>query len=322
MLRRSPRPPPSSRKLSRDPSQNSVASKTGGGAGQLGAFWSTQYAKESSSEDKNEPKFDEEPTSVGTVRHDRNRSDKTQTQTLQRNSHESSKDFEISVFQKDTHNHIEKPKGSITRSSETFKDDAFNSFVVEFDVRKLGSEFSRNKKSSTEQALEAEVENLKQQLKEVNLEKAEISSKFEKLSAICRAQRQEIQELKQTVAARIPSPNKDASKNQASPGTRPPAAALVDFIFLTFNKHIAFLFFFIFLIFVTWIYFVNRIGIRLKEKLMNFSMKKTTETPQAQILRHGRLLLKSQSHSNLSQRATPPNLSEQEMGSRTSRPLK
>ena len=103
MPRRSPPPPPSSGEPSRDRSQNSVASKTGGGAGQLGAFWSTQYAKESSSEDNNEPKFDEEPTSVGTVRHDRNRSDKTQTQTSHRNSHGPSKEFEISFFSKRIH---------------------------------------------------------------------------------------------------------------------------------------------------------------------------------------------------------------------------
>ena len=128
MPRRSPPPPPSSGEPSRDRSQNSVASETGGGAGQLGAFWSTQHAKESSSDDKNEPKFDEEPNSVGTVKHDRNCPDKTQTQTSQRNSHGSLKDFEISFFQKDTHNHIEKPKAAIIGSSETFKDDAFNTF--------------------------------------------------------------------------------------------------------------------------------------------------------------------------------------------------
>lgn len=239
--RRSPPPPPSSG----DPSQHSVTSKAGGSGGQLGAFWSTQHAKDSSvAKDKSEPIFDEEPTSHGTIKLDRihqdnhisqknsalGKEDKTQTQTVRRNSHGPLKDVDRSFFQKDTDNHTERPKASNAGSLGTFQDEAFNTFVAEFDTRKLSSEASNNYKSNREQTLEAELENLKEQLKEANLEKAEITSKFEKLSAICRSQRQEIQELKQAVAARTPSPNKDASRNQTSSGARPSAASVVVFL--------------------------------------------------------------------------------------------
>ncbi|KAJ0037378.1 hypothetical protein Pint_24099 [Pistacia integerrima] len=77
-----------------------------------------------------------------------------------------------------------------------------------------------NNRSGKEEALEDEIERLKVQLKQANLEKAEMTSKFEKLSAICRSQRQEIQELKQALAARSASPNKDASRNQISSGNQ------------------------------------------------------------------------------------------------------
>lgn len=238
MPQRSPPPPPSS--------QPSVTSGVGGGGGQLGAFWSTQHAKDSLiPEDKNRPKFDEEPSSHGSSRHDRSRPDNhplprnasppvkeenIQTHAIRKNVHSKtlkpddglSKDFKISFFQKDTDTGIERPKAPKSDSTTTFQDEAFNTFVAEFDTNKLSSR-SSNAKSVNEEALEDEIERLKEQLKQANLEKAEITSKFEKLSAICRSQRQEIQDLKQAVAARSPSPNKDASRNQISPGNQPAA---------------------------------------------------------------------------------------------------
>jgi AP2-associated kinase len=102
---------------------------------------------------------------------------------------------------------MERLKASKPAATCLFQDEAFNTFVTEFDSNKLSSRVSRDK-GGKEEALEAEIEKLKEQLKQVNSEKAEITSKFEKLSAICRSQRQEIQELKQTLAARTPSPNK------------------------------------------------------------------------------------------------------------------
>lgn len=230
--RRSPPPPPSSSEPSRDPSHHSLGSKTATG-GQLGAFWSTQHAKDTSPDkDKTGPKFDDEPTGFSAAKHERVRQENTPTQTSRRNSHGSSKDFEISFFQKDTTDHRAAPqKAANTGNSEAFKDESFNAFVAEFDTRKLSPGSSSEKKSTKEHALEIEVEKLKEQLKGVSLEKAEITSKFEKLSAICRSQRQEIQELKQAVAARTPSPVKNPSKSQTSPGIQPSASPPVTFLF-------------------------------------------------------------------------------------------
>ncbi|KAF4390887.1 hypothetical protein F8388_005700 [Cannabis sativa] len=247
MPRRSPPPPPSTLEPSRD-SSHQPTSKAGGGAGQLGAFWSSQHAKESLV-DKSEPKFDEEPTSHSMAKHDKFRADNqllsknivhgkedttTQSQNVGRNSYGrskpedgSSKDFELSFFQKDRDHHVERSKASNTGSLESFRDNSFNTFVAEFDTRKLSPEAGINKKSSKEEALEAELEKLKEQLVQVNSEKAEMTSKFEKLSAICRSQRQELQELKQALAAKTPSPNKDVSRNQISPGIRPSGAPLL-----------------------------------------------------------------------------------------------
>lgn len=243
--RRSPPPPPSSEPI-RNTSQPS--SKTGGGGGQLGAFWSTQHAKGSIvAEDTTRPKFDEEATSYGTSKHDllhpenntlpRNTSPgkepNTQTHTVRKNTHGKShkpgdgpsKDFEITFSHKDTDHGSERWKPSKTESASTFQDVAFNTFVAEFDTNKFTSGVS-DSKSRKEEALEAEVENLKEELKQAHLEKAEITSKFEKLSAICRSQRQEIQELKQALAARTPSPNKDALKNETPSVIRPSATPL------------------------------------------------------------------------------------------------
>ncbi|KAH9774652.1 protein kinase domain-containing protein [Citrus sinensis] len=238
MPQRSPPPPPSSVDPTRYISQPSTTPAVSGGGGVLGAFWSTQHAKDSIvAEDQSRSKFDEEPTIYSTSGHSRSRSDNhpvnpstveeenIQNHAIRRNVHckshkpedGPSKDIKMNFFQKDTDTRIERPKTLKTESTATFQDEAFNSFVAEFDTNKLNSAISSNK-SEKEEALQNEVERLKGQLKQTNLEKAEITSKFEKLSAICRSQRQEIQELKQALAARLPSPNKDAASNQTSPG--------------------------------------------------------------------------------------------------------
>lgn len=238
---RSPPPPPASvGESARNSSQLSNTSRAGGGGGPIGAFWSTQHADSSLVVDeKSIPKFDDEPTGHFTEKLDGVRleihpkpknsasakEERAQTQATRRSLHGKShkpeegpsKDFEISFLQKDFG--TERAKTSKSDSSISFQDEAFNSFVADFDSKKLSSEASSNKCGT--EALEAEVERLKEQLKQANLEKAEITSKFEKLSAICRSQRQELQELKQTLAARTPSPNKDASRNQTSPGKQP-----------------------------------------------------------------------------------------------------
>ncbi|KAK9930166.1 hypothetical protein M0R45_027216 [Rubus argutus] len=241
MPHRSPPPPPSVGESARNPSPSSNMSKAGGGGAPLGAFWSTQHYEDSLVvEEKTVPKFDES-TNHSTSKHDRTHLDNhpfpknsvpakvenTPTYAARRNSHVKSqkcedgfpKDIEVSFFQKDTDHGAEGPKVYKPESTTSFQDDSFNSFVAEFDTNKLSLGAS-NSKSGKEEALETEVERLNEQLKQANLEKAEITSKFEKLSAICRSQRQELQELKQTLAARTPSPNKGALRNQTSPGVQ------------------------------------------------------------------------------------------------------
>uniref|UniRef100_A0A5B7A0H3 non-specific serine/threonine protein kinase n=1 Tax=Davidia involucrata TaxID=16924 RepID=A0A5B7A0H3_DAVIN len=239
---RSPPPPPSA-EPTRNVSPPSLNSRTGGGGGPLGAFWSTQHAKDSLvAEDKSEPKFDEEPSSRNTSRHDWSRTERhafshntsppkeenIHPRPVQKNVHGKSvnrsedgptKDFEIKFFQDGSDRGAEMFKASKSESTSAFQSEAFNNFVAEFDTNKLNPGIS-NKKSGMEEVLEAEVERIKEQLKQANVEKAEITSKYEKLSAICRSQRQEIQELKQALAAGTPSPSRDASKIQTSPGIR------------------------------------------------------------------------------------------------------
>ncbi|XP_031274777.1 probable serine/threonine-protein kinase DDB_G0276461 isoform X1 [Pistacia vera] len=242
MPQRSPPPPPSSGEATRNVSQPSVTSGVGGTGGSLGAFWSTQHAKTSIFvEDMSRPKFDEEPTNYSSTIHDGNRPDNyplpkntspvkdenIRTNVIRRNVHDKphkpedgpSIDVKMNFFHKDTDTGVEKLKASKPEGMATFQDDAFSSFVAEFDTNKLNAGTGNNR-SGKEEALEDEIERLKVQLKQANLEKVEMTSKFEKLSAICRSQRQEIQELKQALAARSPSPNKDASRNQISSGNQ------------------------------------------------------------------------------------------------------
>ncbi|KAF5738360.1 AP2-associated protein kinase 1 isoform X3 [Tripterygium wilfordii] len=237
MPHRSPPPPPSSGESTR-----TTSSGIGSGSG-FGAFWSTQHAKDSLvSEDMSKPKFDEEPLSHNTLKHDRSRpenhplpkntsharDDDAHFHAARRNSHGKShkrvdgpsKDSEITFFQKDTEHGTEKPRSSKSDGAAVFQDEAFNTFVSEFDASNVNPVMSSNRPGN-EETLEAEIERLRDQLKQVNSEKAEITSKFDKLSAICRSQRQEIQELKQALAARTPSPSKEASRNQTSSGVGP-----------------------------------------------------------------------------------------------------
>ncbi|MBA0795568.1 hypothetical protein Gohar_006421, partial [Gossypium harknessii] len=211
MPSRSPPSPPVGEPAKTSPQPGLRAS-----GGQLGAFWSTQHAKDADvAEEKSRPKYDEDPTSYSSVKHKRSpiRGETVQTHSPARSTPDKShkpedglsKDIEINFFEnKDT--------------TTSFQDEAFNTFVAEFDSNKISSGII-NKNTGKEKALEAEIVRLKEQLKQSNLEKAEMTSKFEKLSAICRSQRQEIQELKQTLAARSPSPNKSTSRYHNSPGS-------------------------------------------------------------------------------------------------------
>ncbi|CAK9148822.1 unnamed protein product [Ilex paraguariensis] len=246
--RRSPPPPPLAAEPARNVSPPSLSSGVGGGGGPLGAFWNTQHAKDSVVEDNSRLKFDDEVTIHSSSRPDRSRTERLpvshknsppieenlQARPILRNVHRKSvnrsedgpsKDFEIKLFQDDSDDGCsEISKGSKSENTPGFQSEAFNAFVTEFGTNKLNPG-SSSKKSGKEDLLEAEIERLKEQLKQANMEKAEITSKYDKLSAICRSQRQEIHELKQTLGVRrTPSPNRDASKHQTSPGVQPPTA--------------------------------------------------------------------------------------------------
>lgn len=192
--RRSPPTPPLSTESTKKVSP-SHAPKNGAKGGAVGSFWSTSHAQDSRvAEDKSGPKFDQEPNTSSSSKQDR--------------THLTGKTSPL----REEGNQIYPNQRTASRESlprpdktATFQDDAFNTFVAEFDTSKLNSSTSSN--SSRKESLEEEVERLKELLKQANMEKSDISSKYEKLSAICRTQRQEIMELKQ------------AAKNQSSPGT-------------------------------------------------------------------------------------------------------
>ncbi|KAK7401542.1 hypothetical protein VNO78_13099 [Psophocarpus tetragonolobus] len=202
MPRRNPPPPPSSGEPKTTP-QPSLASRGGGNGGQLGAFWSTQHAMDSLvPEDKSKPNFDVEPSS----HHIPSKPDRIRPENDQ--------------LPKKDKDRVGESQISSAENTTNFQNQAFNTFVAEFDTTKLNS--GLNNKTEREQGLEVEVEKLKEQLKEANFQKAEITSKYEKLSAICRSQRQELQDLKQALAARNPSPSREGLKT--SPAVTSPAS--------------------------------------------------------------------------------------------------
>ncbi|XP_071736106.1 uncharacterized protein [Rutidosis leptorrhynchoides] len=190
MPRRTPPPPPPAADSARDSPQPM------GAGGPMGAFWTTQHAKDSAVvEELSKVKFDEETTSSKMSQSEMFSKHRTSPQTVQ-GKPVPSKDFELNFFE----------DGPNVKSG-----DAISAFATEFGTNKVSPRRS-SVNSGKEEQLEAEVERLREQLKQVNMEKSELSSKYEKLSAICRSQRQELHELKQTLASTTPSPNKSASK--------------------------------------------------------------------------------------------------------------
>nr|XP_043623704.1 AP2-associated protein kinase 1 isoform X2 [Erigeron canadensis] len=205
--RRSPPPPPTAAEPARNVPQ------PGGTGGPMGAFWTSQYAKDSTVVDElSKIKFDEEPAGSDRSRLERfslHRTSPPKDETFHSRPSQKniqgksgpSKDFEMNFFQ----------DGPNAKSS-----DGFNAFATEFGINKVSP--GRNSVGiGKEEQLEAEVEKLREQLKQVNMEKSELSSKYEKLSAICKSQRQELHDLKRSLASRTPSPNHSVSKSQPSP---------------------------------------------------------------------------------------------------------
>lgn len=238
MPRRNPPPPPSS-EAPRNVSSTSTNLRTSENEGPLGSFWATLHAKDSeSTEEKIRPKYDEDSTdrrSSGkekvrpdghTATHVTPQKEQTFHSHVQKNVQGkpvsrpgdcSTKD--LNLFPDNLDNSSERLKPPKAEATPSSQNDAFNAFVAEFNVNKQSPNNS-HQKPQKEEKLEAEVEKLKEQLANVSAEKAEITSKFEKLSAICRSQRQEIQDLKHAVATRTSSNSGDSSRSLASPGSQ------------------------------------------------------------------------------------------------------
>ncbi|XP_073025849.1 uncharacterized protein [Primulina eburnea] len=234
MPRRSPPPPPSAGAQNASLVPNIL--RTGESAGPFGAFWTSEHAKDSViHEDESRPKYDEDGTNHTLSGHDKICPEKHpasystpykeqnfQSSTVQKSTPGRSVDrpsFENSPFTDDSNKSTERLRSPKPEDAPTFQNDAFNAFVAEFGSNKK-SPGTDGQRSEKEEFLGAELKKVREQLAHANTEKAEITSKYEKLSAICRSQRQEIQDLKQALAARTPSPSKDQPSNQSS--TTPP----------------------------------------------------------------------------------------------------
>ncbi|KAL6493890.1 hypothetical protein OROGR_031799 [Orobanche gracilis] len=229
MPRRSPPPPPSSSEAPRNVSSASNISRTSESTGPLGAFWTTQHAKNyEAREDKTRPKYDEDTTNhklSGNEKIHLGDNPFSRVTPQKEQSFQSPHVDKNAQSRPDNSNHsTERLKEPKPEMNPSFQNDAYNAFIAVFDSTEQ-SPGENCRKPEREERLEAEVEKLKDQLAHVSAEKAEITSKYEKLSAICRSQRQEIQELKHAVAATTP-PSRDSSRNLSSPGNHSPASHL------------------------------------------------------------------------------------------------
>ncbi|KAF0909788.1 hypothetical protein E2562_000109 [Oryza meyeriana var. granulata] len=177
--------------------------------GSMGAFWSTQHAQELAFVDNKGSTFDQGPVhQVSSMQSQaKNHSTpihNTYRQSLSASVDSSPGDFEIRFSPNGSEYGLEKTKETKTENKTSVQAITFNSFVADFDNVKVNLQNNVSSLNATrrlkEQQLEAEVTLLKEQLKIANLEKEEISLKFDKLSAICSSQRREIQELKQALA--------------------------------------------------------------------------------------------------------------------------
>lgn len=181
--------------------------------GSMGAFWSTQHAQELAFVDDKWSAFDKEQATSKQAQ-DKNQSTPAHTtyrKSLSASVDTSPGDYEIRFSPNGSEYGLEKTKTARIENKTTTQTTAFNSFVAHFDDVNVNMQNNVNSISMTsklkEQQLEAEVILLKEQLKIANLEKEEISLKFDRLSSICSSQRQEIQELKKTLATASATPS-------------------------------------------------------------------------------------------------------------------
>jgi AP2-associated kinase len=201
--------------------------------GSMGAFWSTQHAQELAFANEKGPAFDQEPISQVTSKQSKAKNQNTPIHNSFRKSLSASVDsspgdFEIRFLANGSESGLEKTKTAKTENKGSIP--TFNSFVADFDNIKMNSQnnaASVNILSKLKECqLEAEVTLLKEQLKIANLEKEEISLKFDKLSAICSSQRREIQELKQALATTSVTPPAKQFRENSKIELSPPSTSL------------------------------------------------------------------------------------------------
>ncbi|PUZ70062.1 hypothetical protein GQ55_2G194700 [Panicum hallii var. hallii] len=200
--------------------------------GPMGAFWSTQHAQELAFADDKEPAFDQEPISQVTSKQSQTKNQNTPVhnssqKSLSASVDSSPGDFEIRFSANGSESGLEKTK---TENKASIQATAFNSFMADFDNIKMNSQNNADNvnllSKLKECQLEAEVTLLKEQLKIANLEKEEISLKFDKLSAICSSQRREIQELKQALATASVTPPAKQFREHSKVELSPPSTSL------------------------------------------------------------------------------------------------
>lgn len=236
MPRRTPPPPSSTPEAPRNMSSTSKNSRSES-SGAMGSYWNTQHAKGSEArQDRSRPKYDDDttdqksfvneiwpdkqPVSHATSKTEQNFQSSHVQRNVQGRSVSRPCDFspkDTNLFPDDSHHNEERLKQLRSEVTPSFQNDAYDAFVAEFDSNKRTASTNQQK---PEDKLEGEVAMLKEQLARVNVEKAEITSKYEKLTAICRSQRQEIQDLKQALATRTLSPSRDSSRNAAPAGSK------------------------------------------------------------------------------------------------------
>ncbi|KAK3119101.1 hypothetical protein QOZ80_9BG0713840 [Eleusine coracana subsp. coracana] len=215
MPRRNAPPPP------REQSNSSSHGTSKAGDAPLGAFWSTQHAQSSHAVDNKNPLFDEELIKqLPLSKHGQSKVDICTGSPGDRRGHSGQAVRKSTPNNSISNNGMEsqsslKPKGPQPQTETNLENDPFNSFVADFDSSSLHAGTSAASKAKASD-LELELSSLKEQLKKTTLEMGEMTAKYEKLSAICRSQRQEIQELKRTLAETTPPSNKVSSRTHDS----------------------------------------------------------------------------------------------------------
>ncbi|KAJ1253714.1 hypothetical protein BS78_02G098300 [Paspalum vaginatum] len=203
--------------------------------GSMGAFWSTPHAQKLAFTDDKGAAFDQELINQSTSRQPQAKNQNTPAQSSSRKSLSASVDsspgdFEIRFSANGSESELEKTKIALTENKTNVQATIFNSFEADFDKIKRNSQNNTDNVNMTsklkEHQLEAELILLKEQLKIANLEKQEISLKFDKLSAICSSQRREIQELKQALAAASVTPPAKQSRENSKVELSPPSKSI------------------------------------------------------------------------------------------------